>query len=162
MLILDDTNACWEWQVVVAVMLDSFYTARQKFREEAACEAALVARYGSYAVATAGDSSAVIAKAAAADRPLDPLLEELASSCDSDQALRLRINLLFERLNPHPVAGFQNGQRHCCCQCIELVLATYAIFLAANTCSVVLFVSPSHQYSMLNILELSNAVIHML
>jgi hypothetical protein len=81
-------------------MLDSFNSARQKFREEAACEAALVARYGSSVVTTAGDSTEVIAKAAAADRPLDPLLEELASSCDSDQALRLRIEMLFERFYP--------------------------------------------------------------
>ena len=72
-------------QVVVAVMLESFGTARQLYREEEAREAALDSRlhfYSSHGRKT--------------ELPLDPVLEEITLGCESYEALQARLISFFE------------------------------------------------------------------
>jgi hypothetical protein len=79
-------------------MLESFYSARQQFREEEAREAAFAARNSAVAATHAHEeeAQAVIDLANAADRPLDPVLEEIAMGCDSYNALKARLDHVFE------------------------------------------------------------------
>ena len=58
-------------QVVVAVMLESFFSARQQYREEEALTAAVQARHGAALHASAANADG------AAERPFDQLLQEV-------------------------------------------------------------------------------------
>lgn len=103
-------------QVVVAVLLESFYSARQQFKEEEAREntarsrkeATLKAINAKEEAILAGnqveDPSAVFNVAvleAAAELQLDPLMEKLADGFDTWGSLTRRIDALFERHANH-------------------------------------------------------------
>lgn len=78
-------------------MLESFYSARQQFREEEACEAALAARnLSAVTEANYGDSLEASEMAKAAELPLDPILEEMTHDCVSQEALRARLRGFFD------------------------------------------------------------------
>ena len=83
---------------MVAVMLESFYSARQQFQEEEARGAALQLKQELQETATrldAGNKNSAKTDCELNFHPLDPLLEDLAKSCDSSSGLRRKLEGFF-------------------------------------------------------------------
>ncbi len=84
-------------------MLESFYSARQRYQEEEAREASQKATEEAQATAaiqdTANEDSAqndlTKTDGSLNYNPLDPLLEDLAKSCDTSNSLKHKLETLF-------------------------------------------------------------------
>ncbi len=85
-------------QVVVAVMLESFYSARQQYQEEEAIQASLKIKHElqkEAAILDAANENTPKPNYSLNLYPLDPILEDLAKSCDTSSGLRQKLEAFF-------------------------------------------------------------------
>jgi hypothetical protein len=85
-------------QVVVAVMLESFYSARQQFQEEEALGSALKLKHELQeraAMLDAENENTAKTDCSLNFYPLDPVLEDLAKCSDSSHSLQFKLEGFF-------------------------------------------------------------------